>query len=98
MFQSERKYKNHWEGNVKFKPGVHEKQNPDTSLRTHFRDPERTGRGVLDIMHGRSRKVVDTRVSTMPRRSTSARQTLLAPSAKRRKVVGEWHEGLAASH
>ena len=51
------------------------------------------------FMHGRSMKIVDPRISTIPGRSMSdvgfspTRQTLLASSAKRREVFGESHEG-----
>ena len=48
-------------------------------------------------MHGRSRITIDPRIPTMPGRSRSGfhqpGKTLLAPSAKRREVVGESHEG-----
>ena len=47
--------------------------------------------GVLDIMHCRSRMTIDPRIPTMSGRSTSGfyppgRQTLLAPSEKRREM------------
>ena len=52
--------------------------------------------GVLDIMHGRSRMTIDSRIPTMPVRSTSGFHgpglTLLAPSAKRLGALGESHE------
>ena len=55
------------------------------------------GGGVLIIMHGRSRMTIDPRIPTMPGRSTSGFRRpgrhLLAPSAKRREVFGESHEG-----
>ena len=41
-------------------------------------------------MHGRSRMTIDPRIPTMQGRT---RQTLLEPSAKRREVFGESHEG-----
>ena len=48
-------------------------------------------------MHGRSRMTTDPRIPTMPRRSMSGfhqpGKTLLAPSAKRREVFVESHEG-----
>ena len=54
-------------------------------------------KGVLDIIHGRSRMHINPRLPTMPGRSTwgfsPTRQTLLAPSAKRRQVFGESHKG-----
>ena len=46
------------------------------------------------FMSGRSRMTIDPRTPTMPaRRVSSTGQTLLAPSAKRREVFGELHEG-----
>ena len=54
------------------------------------------GRGCTHSMHSCGRKTIDPRIPTMPGRSTSGvsptRQTLLAPSAKRREVFGESHE------
>ena len=60
-----------------------------------------TDAGVFEkntpTQHGRSRRTVDPRIPTMPGRSTSGfsptRQILLAPSAYRREVLGESHEG-----
>ena len=57
------------------------------------------GRGVLLFVHGRSRMTVDHRPSHPCNAGmedvgfTLTRQTLLAPSAKRREVLGESHEG-----
>ena len=55
-------------------------------------------RDVLDVMHGRSRTTIDR--SSHPYNAgtehvgySSTRQTLLTPSAKRREVSGESHEG-----
>ena len=46
------------------------------------------------VTHGRSRMTIYPSIPKMPGRSTSAtRQTLLAPSAKRREVLGESHKG-----
>ena len=54
------------------------------------------GRGT-QFVHGRCRMTIDPSIPTMPGRSTSGfsptRQTLHAPSAKRREVFGESHEG-----
>ena len=50
-------------------------------------------RDILDLMHGRGRIAVNSRIPTMPGRSMSTGQTLVAPSAKRREVSGESHEG-----
>ena len=51
--------------------------------------------GLLDTIHGRSRMTMDPRIPTLPRkehvRFSPTRQTLLAPSAKRREVFGESH-------
>ena len=49
-------------------------------------------------MLGRSRMTIDARTSTMPEHVgfSPTRQTLLAPSAKRREVSGESHGGRAA--
>ena len=49
-------------------------------------------------MYDGSRMTVDPRIPTIPERSMSVgvaptKQTLLAPSAKRREVFGESHEG-----
>ena len=51
------------------------------------------------VMHDRSRKTIDARISTVPGRSTLVfhRQTLLAPSAKGSEVLNDSHEGIAAS-
>ena len=53
-------------------------------------------RDVLDPMHGRSRMTIDPITSLQCRTEhvgfSPARQTLLAPSAKRREVSGESHE------
>ena len=55
------------------------------------------GGGDTQFRHGRSRMTMNPRIPIMPGRSTSGfrqnRQTLLAPSAKRREVFGESHEG-----
>ena len=51
-------------------------------------------------MHGGGRMTTDPRIPTMPggaRRVFTTRQAPLAPSAKRREVLGESHEGRAAS-
>ena len=46
--------------------------------------------GCTHATHGRIRTIIDPRTPTMP---GWARQTLLAPSARRRDVLGESHEG-----
>ena len=52
--------------------------------------------GVLGIMHGRSRMNIDPRISLLCRDGhvgfSSTRQTLFAPSVKRREMLGESHE------
>ena len=80
-----------------------------TLLRTHVvlglrRWWERRGRdggGRTQFVHGRSCMTIYPCIPTMPRRSTSGfhqpGQTLLAPSAKRREVFGESHEGWTSS-
>ena len=61
------------------------------------------GRGVLTIMHGRSR-MYDRRpwhpynAGTEQVGFSPTRQALLAPSARRREVFGESHEGRVASY
>ena len=49
------------------------------------------------VMHGRGGMTIDPRILTMPGRQpvgfSRTRDTLLAPSAKRREVFGESHEG-----
>ena len=61
------------------------------------------GRGgdALMIMLSRSRMTIDPCIPTMPGQSTSGfhrpGRHLLAPSAKLRDVLGESHEGWAAS-
>ena len=47
------------------------------------------------MMHGRSRKTIYPRIPIMPEHVgfSPTRQTLLAPSAKRREVFGESHKG-----
>ena len=49
--------------------------------------------GCTHVMHGRSRMTIDLRIPKIPGWSTSTRQTLLAPSAKRREELDESHEG-----
>ena len=53
------------------------------------------------FMHGRSRMTIDPRIFTNAGREhvgfSPTKQTLLAPSAKRREVFGESHEGPTAS-
>ena len=49
-------------------------------------------------MHGRSRVAIDPRIPTIYAGTehvgfSATRQTMLAPSAKRREVFGESHEG-----
>ena len=55
------------------------------------------GWGVIVVMHGHSRMLIDPRIPAMPGRITSGfpptRPTLLAPSTKRREVLDESHEG-----
>ena len=52
---------------------------------------------VLGFMHGHSRMTVDPRIPTNAGTEhvgfSPNRQTLLAPSAKRREMSGESHEG-----
>ena len=61
-------------------------------------------RDVLDLMHGRGRMTINRKPSrpynagTEHARFSPTRQPLLAPSAKRREVSGESHEGCAASY
>ena len=56
-------------------------------------------RDVLDLLHGRSRITIDPRIPTMSAHGAcrvltdQADIALLAPSAKRREVSGESHEG-----
>ena len=55
-------------------------------------------RDVLDLMHSRSRMIIDPRIPTMNAEPEHVgflpiRQTSLASSAKRREVSGESHEG-----
>ena len=66
--------------------------------RVFFETAVHMGReGCTHVMHGRSRMTIDPRTPTMPGRSTSGfsptKQTLPAPTAKRREVLGESHEG-----
>ena len=61
------------------------------------------GRGVLDIMHGRSRMTIDPRIFTINSGTecvevSPTRHRLLAPSARRRKVFSESHEEWVASY
>ena len=55
------------------------------------------GMGCAHVMHGRGRMTMEPCIPTMPGRSTSGfsptKQTLPAPTAKRREVLGESHEG-----
>ena len=55
------------------------------------------GRGGVHFVHGGSRMTVDPRIPTLPGWSASCfhqpGRHLLAPSAKRREVFGESHEG-----
>ena len=44
-------------------------------------------------MHGRSRMTIDPRIPAEHVGFSPTRQILLAPSAKRREVFGESHEG-----
>ena len=62
------------------------------------REGESAGAGVLNIMNGRSRMTIDSRIPKVPGRSTPGfhrpgRHCLYAPSTKRREVLGESHEG-----
>ena len=53
------------------------------------------GRSALIIIHGRSRMTIDPRIyyaGTEHVGFSPTRQKLLAPSAKRREVLGELHE------
>ena len=57
-----------------------------------------TTRGGTQFVHGRSRMTVDPRIPTIYAATehvgfSPTRQTLLAPSAKRREVFGESLEG-----
>ena len=52
--------------------------------------------GVLDVMHGRNCITIETFASLQRRdgaRRDFTEQTLLAPSARRREVSSESHEG-----
>lgn len=53
--------------------------------------------GVLNIMHCRSRQTIDPPIPTVPGRGTkgfhSPGKTSLAPSAKRRELFSESHQG-----
>ena len=55
------------------------------------------GRGCTQFVHCRSRMTIDPPIPAMPGRSTSgfhqSGRHLLAPSAKRREMFAEWHEG-----
>ena len=54
------------------------------------------GGGCTQFVHGRSRMTINPRIFTNAGRErvgfSPTRQTLLAPSAKRREVFGESHE------
>ena len=68
-------------------------------LEINWREGEGEWEGVLmSCMPVYSRTSIDPRISTMPRQimlglHPPGRQTLLAPNAKRREVLGEPHEG-----
>ena len=51
------------------------------------------GGGGLIVTYGRIRKTIDPRIPTMRHTGYYTVQTLLVPSAKRREVLGESHEG-----
>ena len=57
------------------------------------------GAGCTQFVHGRSRMTIDPRIPTLPERSTPGfhhtdrHETLPTPSAMRREVLGESHEG-----
>ena len=55
------------------------------------------GGGCTHVMHGRVHVTIDPRIPTIAGTEhfefSPAKQTLLAPSAKRREVLGESHEG-----
>ena len=60
-------------------------------------DTKATGEGCPQFVHGRSRMTRDPSIPTMPGREhvgfSPTRQTMLAPSEKRREMFGESHEG-----
>ena len=55
------------------------------------------GEGCTHVMRGRGRIAIDPRIPILPGPErvgdSPTRQTLLAPSAKRREVLGESYEG-----